>query len=94
MNTRALWDGCGKASSAALGEAAVEVAAVEEFVDDLRDDRAQGAAAGLAFARVAFDEGGEVAVGASPEGGAARVAGTVGLHGEEPPRRWRTRHLA
>ena len=43
--------------AAEAGEAAVEVA-VEEFMDDLRDDRAQGAEAGLVVLRVDFDEGG------------------------------------
>ena len=74
--------------AADAGEAAVEVAAVEEFADDLRDDRAQGTEAGLVVVRVGYDEGGEVTVGALPEGRAARVAGAVGLHGEElPPKR-------
>ncbi len=59
VNTRAAYGTCGKtsmASSAVFGEAAVEVAAVEEFMDDLRDDGAQGAAARLVVARVTFDE--------------------------------------
>ena len=76
------------------GEAAVEVAAVEEFVDDLGDDGAQGAEAGLVVVRVALDERGEVAVGALPQGRAARVTGAVGLHGEECPLEWRSVHLA
>jgi hypothetical protein len=61
-------------------EAAIEVAAVEEFVDDLGHDGAQGAEAGLVFLWVEFDELGEVAVGALPEGRLARVAGAVKLH--------------
>ena len=52
------------ASSAVFGEAAVEVAAVEEFMDDLRDDGAQGAAARLVVARVTFDESEEKGSGA------------------------------
>ena len=80
--------------AADAGEAAVEVAAVEEFADDLGDDGAQGAEAGLVFARVDCDEGGEVTVGALPEGRAARVAGAVGLHGGEPPLGRRSLHLA
>ena len=75
-------------------EAAVEVAAVEEFVDDLRDDGAQGAEAGLVVVRVGFDEGGEVAVGALPERGLARIAGAMEVHGGEPPPEWRSMHLA
>ena len=79
-------------AAADTGEAAVEVAAVEEFADDLRDDRAQGTEAGLVVVWIDFDEGGEVAVGALPEGRAARVAGAVKLHGGNLPppldRRW------
>lgn len=71
--------------AADAGEAAVEVAAVEEFVDDLRDDGAQGAEAGLVFARVGCAEVGEVAVGALPEGRLARVSGAVELHEEQHP---------
>ena len=66
--------------AADAGEAAVEVAAVEEFVDDLRDDRAQGAEARLVVVRVVFNERGEVAVGALPEERLSRVAGAVKLH--------------
>ena len=80
--------------AAEAGEAAVEVAAVEEFMDDLRDGRAQGAEAGLVVLRVDFDEGGEVAMGALPEGRLARIAGAIGLHGWERPRRGRPMHLA
>jgi len=80
--------------AADAGEAAIKVAAVEEFMDDLRDDGAQVAEAGLVVARVSFDERGEVAVGALPEGRAARVAGAVGLHGGEPPLGRRSLHLA
>ena len=69
--------------SADAGEAAVEVAAVEEFVDDLRDDGAQGTEAGLIVVRVGFDELGEVPVGALPEGRAARIAGAVEVHGPQ-----------
>jgi hypothetical protein len=68
--------------AADAGEATVEVAAVEEFVDDLRNNGAQGAEAGLVVVRVGFDEPGEVAVSALPEGGLARVAGAVELHGQ------------
>ena len=63
-------------------EAAVEIAAVEEFVDDLGNDGAQRAEAGLVVLRVEFNELGEVAVGALPEGGLARVAGAVEVHGQ------------
>ena len=63
-------------------EAAIEVAAVQEFVDDLRDDGAQGTEAGLVVVRVGFDELGEVAVGALPEGRLSRVAGAVEVHGQ------------
>ena len=63
-------------------EAAIEVAAVQEFVDDLRDDGAQGTEAGLVVLRVGFDELGEVPVGALPEGRLARVAGAVEVHGQ------------
>ena len=62
-------------------EAAVEVAAVEKFVDDLGHDGAQGAEAGLVVVWVVCDERGEVAVGALPEGRAARVAGAVEVPG-------------
>ena len=65
------------------GEATIEVAAFEEFVDDLRDDGAQGAKAGLVFLRVEFDERGEVAVDALPEGRLSRVAGAVEVHGPQ-----------
>ena len=80
--------------AAEAGEAADEVAAVEEFVHDLRDDRAQGAEAGLVVVRLEFDEGGEVAVGALPERRLARVAGAVGLHGEKLPLGRGSLHLA
>ena len=80
--------------AADTGETAVEVAAVEEFVDDLRDDGTQGAEAGLVVVAVGFDEGGEVAVGALPEGRVARVAGAVGLHGGELPLGRCSMHLA
>lgn len=63
-------------------EAAIEVAAVEEFVDDLGDDRAQGTEAGLVVVRVEFDKRGEVAVSALPEERLSRVAGAVELHGQ------------
>ena len=63
-------------------EAAIEVAAVQEFVDDLRDDGAQGTEAGLVVVRVGFDELGEVPVGALPEGRLSRVAGAVEVHGQ------------
>jgi len=66
--------------AADAGEAAVEVAAVEEFMDDLRDDGAQGAEVGLVVLRIDLGEGGEVAVGALPEGRLARVAGAVKVH--------------
>ena len=62
------------------GEAAVEVAAVEEFVDNLEHDGAQGAEAGLVVVRIGFDELGEVAMGALPEERLSRVAGAVKLH--------------
>jgi hypothetical protein len=61
-------------------EAAIEVSAVEEFVDDLGDDGAERAEAGLVLLGVRFDELGEVAVGALPERGLARVAGAVEVH--------------
>ena len=54
--------------AADAGEASVEIAAVEEFVDDLGHDGAQGAEAGLVVLGVDFDKRGEVAVGALPEG--------------------------
>ena len=66
------------------GEAAFEIAAVEEFVDDLREDRAQRTEAGLVVAGVGCDERGEVAVDALPEGRVLWVAGAVKLHGEPP----------
>ena len=50
--------------AADAGEAPVEIAAVEEFVDDLGHDGAQGAEAGLVVVRVDLDELGKVAVGA------------------------------
>ena len=63
-------------------EAAIEVAAVQEFVDDLGHDGADGAEAGLVVVRVVGNEGGEVAVDALPEGRLARVAGAVEVHGQ------------
>jgi hypothetical protein len=62
-------------------------------VDDLRDDGAQGAEAGLVGVRVEFHEVGEVAVSALPEGRLAWVAGAVELHGEELPLGRRSIHL-
>ncbi len=52
--------------AADAGKAAVEVSAVEDFVDDLGHDGAQGAEAGLVVLGVGFGELGEVAVGALP----------------------------
>ena len=66
--------------AADAGEAAVEVAAVEEFVDNLEHDGAQGAEAGLVVVRIGFDELGEVAVGALPEERLLWIAGAVKLH--------------
>ena len=63
-------------------EAAIEVAAVQEFVDDLGHDGADGAETGLVVLRVVGNEGGEVAVDALPEGRLARVAGAVEVHGQ------------
>ena len=57
---------------------------VEEFVDDLRDDRAQRTEAGLVVSGVGFDELGKVAVDTLPEGRLLWVAGAVKLHGEPP----------
>ena len=48
----------------------------------------------LVVSRVLFDEGGEVAVGAWPEGRLARVASAIGLHGGELPLGRRSMPLA
>ncbi len=65
-------------------EAAFEGAAVEEFVDDLRDGGTQRPLARLIVVRVTGEEGRKVAMGALPEGGFARIACPVDLH--VPPR--------
>jgi hypothetical protein len=50
------------------GETVFDGAAVEKFVDDLRDGRTQRSVTGLIVIWVTGEEGGKVAVGALPEG--------------------------
>ena len=62
------------------GEAAFEVAAFEEFVDDFGDDGAQAAIARLVSRRVNRLKLAVVAVGALPERRLLRIPGAVNLH--------------
>jgi len=62
------------------GESALQVAAVEEFVDDFGDDGAQGAVARLVSLRANLLELVVVAVGALPERGLFRISGAIHLH--------------
>jgi hypothetical protein len=62
------------------GEAALQVAAVEEFVDHLGDDGAEEAVAGLVLLGIDFLELVVVAVGALPERRLFRISGAIGLH--------------
>ena len=62
------------------GEAALEVAAVEELVDDFRDDRAQVAVTGLIPFLVDIQEPVEIPLQALPERRGFGLPGTVGLH--------------
>ncbi len=55
--------------TADAGETAFEGAAVEEFVDDLRDSGTQRPVTRLIIIRVTGEGGGKVAVGALPRGG-------------------------
>lgn len=67
--------------AADAGEAALEVAAVEEFVDHLGDDAAEEAIAGLVLLRINLLELGIVAVSALPERGLFGISGAIELHG-------------
>ncbi len=67
--------------AAYAGEAALEVAAVQEFVDHLGDDGAEEAIAGLVLLRIDLFELGIVAVGALPERGLFGISGAIELHG-------------
>ena len=62
------------------GEPALEIAAVVEFVDDLRDDWPDWAHEGLVLRGVEIEELGEVAIDALPQGRFARVEGAVEFH--------------
>jgi hypothetical protein len=67
-------------SAGFAGEAPFEGAAVEEFVDDLRNGWARWPVTRLIVVRVTCEEGGKVAVGALPEGRFAQIACPVDLH--------------
>ena len=62
------------------GEAALQVAAVQELVDDLGDDGAQDAVARLVSLRISRLELVVVAVGALPERRLFRISGAIDLH--------------
>ncbi len=66
--------------TADAGEAALEVAALEELVNDLGDDRAQETVTRLVLRGIGFDKFVKMAVGALPEGRLSRIAGAIGLH--------------
>ncbi len=66
-------------SAGFAGEAPFECAAVEEFVDDLRNGWARWPVTRLIVVRVTCEEGGKVAVGALPEGRFAQIACPVDL---------------
>jgi len=62
-------------------EPALEVAAVQELVDDFRDDGTQRAAARLIILGVSLLKRVIVAMGTLPEGRFLRISGAIDLHG-------------
>ena len=80
------------------GETVFEGAAVDKFVDDLRDGRTQRPVTGLIVIWVTGEEGGKVAVGALPECRFAGIACPLDVHVPETesnlnvPVLWDTRH--
>ena len=62
------------------GKAAFKVAALEEFVDDLLDDGAQGTEARLVLLGISLLERVIMTVGALPERGLFWVSGAINLH--------------
>ena len=70
--------------AADAGKSPFEGSAVEEFLEDFRDNGAKGAELGFIGIGIAIDEGGVVALDALPDGRFARVAGAVGFHARLP----------
>ena len=69
------------------GEAAFEVATVEELVDDFRDDRAQEAVAGLVAFLINVQKPVKTPLQALPEWRSLGLSGTVGLNNHAFERR-------
>ncbi len=69
------------------GKAAFQVAAVEELVDDFRDDGSQEAVAGLVPLLVDLQKPVEIPLQALPQRRGLGLLGTVGLHNHALQRR-------
>ncbi|MEN9675473.1 MAG: hypothetical protein RIS76_1369 [Verrucomicrobiota bacterium] len=65
-------------------ESPFQGAALEEFLEDFRENGAKGAELGFIGIGIPIDEGGVVALDALPDGRFARVAGAVGFHARLP----------
>jgi hypothetical protein len=74
----------GAVVAADAGKSPFQGAALEELLEDFRDDGAKGAEFGFIGIGIAIDEGGVVALDALPDGRFARVAGAVGFHARLP----------